>query len=222
MAALVVVTAVLSLPAVAGTKEQLDEAKRDLAKVQGELQAATADWQVAERDLELTRHEISLTKGAIERLQRSVQRVQRRLDRRAVIAFQNGPGTTIDLLLSSESIADFSARLEFLGSMTQSDADLIVERDVAEEQLQRERDDLLRLEHRQAETADVFQRGDDDRCDQHIVFDHEDAQGAARALSIGEASRCTPYPNVPVQSSALCKRADRFMVKHISTIWGSV
>jgi murein DD-endopeptidase MepM/ murein hydrolase activator NlpD len=205
VAALVAVTAALSLPAVAGTKEQLDEAKRDLAKVQGELQAATADWQVAERDLELTRHEISLTKGAIERLQRSVGRIQRRLDRRAVIAFQNGPGTTIDLLLSSRSIADFSARLEFLGSMTQSDADLIVERDVAEEQLQRERDDLLTLEHRQAETADAFQRAKDriqsaladiSARVQELTAKYREELQASHALdAIGQ----TPNPNAALQ-----------------------
>ena len=152
-AGFLVVTASLTLPAVAGTKEQLDDAKRELAKVQAELTAATAEWQGAERDLELTRHEVTLTKAAIDRLERNVERIERRLERRAVLAFQAGPGSTIDLLLSSESFADFSARLEFLGSMTQADSDLIVERDVAEEDLRRERDDLLGLEARQQEEA---------------------------------------------------------------------
>ena len=153
VAGLLVLTAGLTLPAVAGTKEQLDDAKRELAKVQAVLTAATAEWQGAERDLELTRHEVTLTRAAIGRLERNVERIERRLERRAVLAFQAGPGSTIDLLLSSESFADFSARLEFLGSMTQADSDLIVERDVAEEELRRERDDLLGLEARQEEVA---------------------------------------------------------------------
>ena len=67
-AGFLVVTASLTLPAVAGTKEQLDDAKRELAKVQAELTAATAEWQGAERDLELTRHEVTLTRAAIGRL----------------------------------------------------------------------------------------------------------------------------------------------------------
>jgi len=143
----------LSLPATAGTKEQLDEAKRDLQAMQAQLGEATAEWQAAEGDLELTRGEVTATKAAIGRLQRSVDRLEARLQRRAVIAFQDGPGSTIDLLLSSESFADFSARLEFLGSMTEADSDLMVERDVAEEALKRERDDLLQLEARQEEAA---------------------------------------------------------------------
>lgn len=152
-AGLLAVSASSTLPAAAGTKEQLDDAKRELAKVQAELSAATAEWQAAERDLQLTKHEVTLTREAIDRLERSVERIQNRLERRAVIAFQDGPGSTLDLLLSSESFADFSARLEFLGSITQADSDLIVERDVAEEELRRERDDLLGLEERQQEEA---------------------------------------------------------------------
>jgi murein DD-endopeptidase MepM/ murein hydrolase activator NlpD len=148
------VTAIVaSLPASAGTKEQLDEAKRDLQAMQAQLGRATAEWQAAERDLELTRGEVRAAKAEIDRLQRSVDRLGQRLERRAVVAFQSGAGSTIDLLLSSESFADFSARLEFLGSMSQADSDLLVERDVTEEELKRERDDLLQLETRQEEES---------------------------------------------------------------------
>jgi murein DD-endopeptidase MepM/ murein hydrolase activator NlpD len=149
---LLIGTAILaSVPASAGTKEQLDEAKRNLAGVQAQLAQATAEWQAAEGDLELTRGEVHATRAEIERLERNVDRIQERLERRAVLAFQAGPGSAIDLLLSSRSFADFSARLEFLGGMTQADSDLIVERDVAQEELRRVREDLLRLEARQEE-----------------------------------------------------------------------
>ena len=66
-AGLLVVTASLMLPASAGTKEQLDQAKRDLARIQGELAAATADWQAAEGGPELTRPQGPLTKGGSHR-----------------------------------------------------------------------------------------------------------------------------------------------------------
>jgi murein DD-endopeptidase MepM/ murein hydrolase activator NlpD len=157
MAGLLVVASALTLPAVAGTKEQLESAKRDLARIQDQLSTATAEWQAAERDLEATRHDVEVTKASIARLQESVDRIERRLERRAVVAFQAGAGSTIDLLLSSESFADFSARLEFLGSVSQSDSDVIVERDVAQEELVRERDELVRLETRQQEQAASLQ-----------------------------------------------------------------
>ena len=204
-AGLLVVSASLTLPAVAGTKEQLDDARRELAKVQAELSAATAEWQAAERDLQLTKHEVTLTKEAIDRLERNVERIQRRLERRAVLAFQSGPGSTIDLLLSSESFADFSARLEFLGSMTQADSDLIVERDVAEEQLRRERDDLLGLETRQQEEAAALAsaRGKiqdalariDARVSE-LTAKYREEQAAQKELQVLGQS---PDPNSPIQ-----------------------
>ena len=71
-----------------------------------------------------------------------------------MIAFTNGPASTIDLLLSSGSFTDFTDRLEFLGSMAQEDGDLILEQEVTREELRRERDSLFILEERQASVAE--------------------------------------------------------------------
>ena len=118
------------IPAFAGTKDQLDAAKAELAKVQAELDRATARWNEAESRLDSTRGEIVDTRIRIGRLEDRVQVIEDRLNRRAVIAFTNGPASTIDLLLSSGSFTDFTDRLEFLGSMAQSDGDLIIEQEV--------------------------------------------------------------------------------------------
>jgi murein DD-endopeptidase MepM/ murein hydrolase activator NlpD len=141
------------IPAFAGTKERLEEAKEELAKVQAELDRATARWHSAVMRLEATQAQILDARVRIRRLEDRVAAVGARLDRRAVIAFTNGPASTIDLLLSSGSFTDFSDRLEFLGSMAQGDADLVIEREVAQEELRRERDNLLVLADRQAAVA---------------------------------------------------------------------
>jgi murein DD-endopeptidase MepM/ murein hydrolase activator NlpD len=70
-----------------------------------------------------------------------------------VIAFTNGPASTIDLLLSSSSFTEFSDRLEFLGSVAQDDVDLAVEQQVAQEELRRQRADLQALSERQTVAA---------------------------------------------------------------------
>src|SRR5512132_1773594 len=114
------------MPALAGTKDELDAAKAVLAKVQAELDRATAQWHSAVMRLEATRAQILDARVRIGRLEDRVAAVEARLDRRAVIAFTNGPATTIDLLLSSGSFTDFSDRLEFLGSMAQEAGDLIL------------------------------------------------------------------------------------------------
>jgi murein DD-endopeptidase MepM/ murein hydrolase activator NlpD len=149
------------MPAFAGTKDQLDAAKAELAKVQAELDRATARWHSAVVRLEATQAGILDARVRIRRLEDRVAAVGARLDRRAVIAFTNGPASTIDLLLSSGSFTDFSDRLEFLGSMAQGDADLVIERELAQEELRRERDNLLVLADRQAAVAEELGQAQD-------------------------------------------------------------
>lgn len=141
-------------PALAGTKDQLDEARAEAAKVQAELDRATAVWHSAIVRLETTKAEIANARSRIQGLELRVQRIEARLTRRAVLAFTTGPASTIDLLLSSGSFTEFSDRLEFLGSMAQDDVDLVSEQEVAQEQLRREREGLLALSGRQAEQAE--------------------------------------------------------------------
>jgi len=143
-----------AVPAVAGTKDQLDAAKAELARVQAELDRATARWQAAELALDTTQTEITLARDRIGGLESRLDSISARLNRRAAIAFTTGPASTLNLLLSSGSFTEFTDRLEFLGSMAQDDADLMIEKRVAKEQLRRERDDLLDLEERQAGVAE--------------------------------------------------------------------
>lgn len=142
------------LPALADTKEELDAAKAELARVQTELDRATARWNEAASRLDVTRGEIVDTRMRIGRLEGRVAAIEARLNRRAVIAFTNGPASTIDLLLSSGSFTDFTDRLEFLGSMAQEDGDLILEQGVTREELRRERDSLFILQERQASVVE--------------------------------------------------------------------
>lgn len=152
--ALIVVGSTLGvIPALAGTKDDLDAAKAELADVQAELDRATARLNEAETRLYATRSDISDTRLRIRQLEDRVDGIEARLSRRAVLAFTHGPASTIDLLLSSGSFSDFSDRLEFLGSMAQGDVDLVVEKEVAQEELRRIRDNLLELEEAQAAQA---------------------------------------------------------------------
>jgi len=153
--ALIMLAALLgAVPAVAGTKDQLDAAKAELARVQAELDRATARWQAAELALDNTQAEIAFTRDRIGGLESRLDSISARLNRRAAIAFTTGSASTINMLLSSGSFTEFTDRLEFLGSMAQNDADLVIDKRVAQEQLRRERDDLLGLEERQAGVAE--------------------------------------------------------------------
>lgn len=140
-------------PAFASTKDQLDAAKADLAEAQARLNAATAEWHRALLALDQTRVEIAEVKGRIAARETRIERIEARLAKRAVVAFQDGPASTIDLLLSSGSFAEFTDRLEFLGSVAQDDVDLSLALELEREDLRRDRADLLELADRQAEEA---------------------------------------------------------------------
>ncbi len=157
-ASLLVAVAVLgAAPVLADTEGDLDSAKARLAAAQARLNQTTATWQEAEAALDRTRGELAATRAAIGRLEARVKDIEERLAARARDAFESGPGGTIELLLSSSSFAEFSDRLEFLGNMAASDSSLVVEKEVAEEELHREQQDLTRLEAKQAADAARFE-----------------------------------------------------------------
>lgn len=152
--ALALVLGLLCLsPALADTKQELDRAKAELAAIQADLDRATAAWNAALTRLSQTKSEIIETRVRIGDIEQNLERIDRRLARRAVLAFTTGPAGTIDLLLSSGSFVEFSDRLEFLGSVAQDDVDLATERQLAQEELRRQRGDLLALSQRQVEVA---------------------------------------------------------------------
>ena len=143
-----------ALPATAGTKDRLDAAKAELASIQADLDEATAEWQASLTRLDATNVDIANTQLRIHGLEDRIATIDTRLTRRAVTAFTNGPASTIDVLLSSGSFTEFSDRLEFLGQVAQVDVDLVLEQEVAQEELRRERDGLLDLQEQQEQEAD--------------------------------------------------------------------
>jgi murein DD-endopeptidase MepM/ murein hydrolase activator NlpD len=194
-------------PALADTKQDLEAAKAELAEIQREADAATAEWHAAIVALDQTKAEVAETRSRISGLERKLERIDQRLSRRAVVAFTNGPASTIDLLLSSSSITELSDRLEFLGSVAQDDVDLAVEQENAQEDLRRERDDLLELSDRQAEEAarlnaalervnSELARMSDRVAD--LTAKYREELAATKALTaIGQTPN--PDPNAPIQ-----------------------
>ena len=101
LALILIVVASGVIPALADTQEDLDAAKAELARVQSELDRATARLNEAQSRLYATRTEIADTRIRIRRLEERMGAIEARVSRRAVIAFTNGPASTIDLVLLS-------------------------------------------------------------------------------------------------------------------------
>jgi len=134
----------------AHAQSALASATARAAAAQSRLDQATAAWQDAVTRLSRTQDELTATQAEHDRLARLIDRIRLRFQRRAVLAFETGPASTLDLLLSSNSFSEFSDRIEFLGNMAQADSDLVVENRVTTEQLRRTEVHLADLSKEQA------------------------------------------------------------------------
>jgi peptidoglycan LD-endopeptidase LytH len=210
---LVVSATVSGVASAESTKDRLDAAKEDLAGAQAELDDAVAALNAAESRLAQTRGEIGATKAAIAGLEDRLDRISARLQRRAVAAFMSGPAETIDLLLSSGSFTDFTDRLEFLDSVTQSDADLVTEQEVGQEELRRRQEDLERLSEQQASAVADFASSRDRAnslvqglADKVAEFEAEYRKelAAAQAAAGGGGSQVIGQTPVPGAAIAVC------------------
>ncbi len=139
LAVVVVGIFLLGSPAGADTKTDLAAAKTKLdgliSQIAAEnkaIQGLEAQIAVKARAIEDKRAQIANTSAQIARLQGEIDianakliEQQRLLDKRAWVAYENGPGSSFDFLLSSTSLSDLSDRLEIINHAAQSDQDLI-------------------------------------------------------------------------------------------------
>jgi murein DD-endopeptidase MepM/ murein hydrolase activator NlpD len=142
LAVVLVAAALLTARASADTKSELDAAERELDSAQAQLSAATARWQAAQSELEGLQDRIAATRARIAERASAIRSIQRGVQRRAILAFQSGPASTIDMLLSSASITELSDRLEFLDSVARGDSDLMTALQVEQQRLEWDRQAL--------------------------------------------------------------------------------
>ena len=116
----------------AAAKAKLDGLINQIAAENKAIQGLEAQIAVKDRAIEDKRAQIANTSAQIARLQGEIDiatakliEQQRQLDKRAWVAYENGPGTSFDFLLSSTSLSDLSDRLEIINHAAQSDQDLI-------------------------------------------------------------------------------------------------
>jgi len=116
----------------AAAKAKLDGLINQIAAENKAIQGLEGQIAVKDRAIEDVRASIANTSAQIARLQGEIDianakliEQQRQLDKRAWVAYENGPGTSFDFLLSSTSLSDLSDRLEIINHAAQSDQDLI-------------------------------------------------------------------------------------------------
>jgi murein DD-endopeptidase MepM/ murein hydrolase activator NlpD len=143
----------VSLPVLADTESELAAARDRLATVEAELSLLAAEHAAAAGRLARTHDQMAKVRERMARIEARMARIQEALDARAREAYESGAAGTIELLLASETFSQFSDRVEYLGRIAQSDADMLAQAQVDQEELRRLEVDLARLSEQQSQTV---------------------------------------------------------------------
>lgn len=197
LAALALVTTLAQVAAAEpSTKQELESAKREFEQLRDQIAAQqqvlnrlsleaaklAERWEVANGRYEQIMLRLRETRLALGAAQDEYQALRGRLEERARQAFITGPGSGLEFLLGATSIADLSARVEYVDALSQEDADLATEVQNLRNTLAAKKDDQEELQARRAEAVrkveDAQARIDAKLDEQQAVLDDLNAKKA--------------------------------------------
>jgi peptidoglycan DL-endopeptidase CwlO len=112
-----------NISSAAPSKQQVEAAKAQLDTLNRHLSLLVEQYDQAQIRLQDVEGRLAEAKAAADRAQATAARALSALNDNAARAYQ-GFGSQISVLFDATSLADFSDRLEFIGSMAQADTDL--------------------------------------------------------------------------------------------------
>ncbi len=198
-AALIVLSATFgftSLASAAPTREEVERAKARLDALNRELSLLVEEYNQAQIRLQQVQERLAEVRAGAERARTQADRAIARLNASAARAYR-GVGTRFSVLFDATSLADFSDRLEFIGSMAEADADLAAEAERARQQARWMADELrAAVDERAAIVEDLDAKRDqieakvDEARDLYQTLDREyrEAVAARRAARAAAAA----------------------------------
>ncbi|HEY3211809.1 MAG TPA: peptidoglycan DD-metalloendopeptidase family protein [Actinomycetota bacterium] len=168
------------------TQEKLDAAKAEfeqltnqIASQQQVLNQLSAEaaviaerWEVASGRWEQVTAELRQTQLALAEAQSEYQGLKSDLEERARQAYITGPGSGLEFLLGATSIADLSARMEYVNALSQEDADLATEVQNVRNTLAAKKEDQEKL---QAKAAKALKKVESEQAALNAKFDEQQA-----------------------------------------------
>jgi cell wall-associated NlpC family hydrolase len=122
-----------TLSSAAASHEEVERAQARLDTLNQELDQMVEQYNQARIRLQEVQSRLADVRAQAQRAQATADRAVNSLNANAARAYR-GVGSQIAELFDSASLADFSDRLEFIGSMAQADSDLAVEAEAAQQE----------------------------------------------------------------------------------------
>ncbi len=168
------------------TQEKLDAAKAEfeqlrnqiasqqqvLNRLSAEAAVIAERWDVANGRWEQVTAELRQTQFALAEAQAEYQGLKSDLEKRARQAYITGPGSGLEFLLGATSIADLSARMEYVNALSQEDADLATEVQNVRNTLAAQKEDQETL---QAKAAKALKKVESEQAALDAKFDEQQA-----------------------------------------------
>lgn len=122
-----------TLSSASPSREEVQQAQARLETLNQELDLMVEQYNQARIKLEEVQARLADVRAQAQRAQATADRATASLNANASRAYR-GVGSQIAELFDSASLADFSDRLEFIGSLAQADSDLAVEAELARQE----------------------------------------------------------------------------------------
>jgi peptidoglycan DL-endopeptidase CwlO len=143
-----------TLSSAAPSREEVQQARARLDDLNQELDLMVEQFNQARLRLQEVQTRLADVRAQAEKARATADRAAESLNANAARAYR-GVGSQIAVLFESSSLADFSDRLEFIGSMAQADSDLALDAELARQEAQWTAEELRAavLEHREVVQA---------------------------------------------------------------------
>jgi murein DD-endopeptidase MepM/ murein hydrolase activator NlpD len=163
-------------------KNQIASQQEVLNRLSAEAAVIAERWEVASGRWEQVTAQLRQTQFALAEAQAEYQGLKSDLEKRARQAYITGPGSGLEFLLGATSIADLSARMEYVNALSQEDADLATEVQNVRNSLAAKKEDQEKLQTKRAKAlkqVESEQAALDAKFDeQQAVLDDLDAKKA--------------------------------------------
>ncbi|HEX9122938.1 MAG TPA: peptidoglycan DD-metalloendopeptidase family protein [Actinomycetota bacterium] len=197
----------LTAGAGADPKQDLQQAKSRLAQIRTEItqqqavlsrlsaQAAALAQRIdeAQGKYEYITSQLQDTRAKLLDATQRFQAVEAQLNSRARETYMQGPASPLEFLLGATSFSDLSDRMEYVGALTQTDADLANQVQNLRNELTAQQRDQQRLQARQAELLKGLQADqaqlDAQFSQQKQVYDDIKAKEAEAQQLVSKATR---------------------------------
>ena len=115
------------------SKADVEQAKARIDQLNVQLEATVERYNQARLKLDDAKTHLAAAKRAMDQAKSQEDRARAALGERAVQAYTS-MGTQVDAVLGAANFSEFSDRIEFMGALAQSDADLATAADTARQQ----------------------------------------------------------------------------------------